>query len=67
MFANEVIARGVKFGPYEGKRVPASHVDEESDTRYMWEVRYTCSAIPLTKVAAVTADTYMIAHTTWIY
>ena len=42
VFANEVIARGVKFGPYEGKRVPASHVDEDTDTSYMWEVS-TCA------------------------
>ena len=39
VFANENIARGVKFGPYVGKKVPASHVDEDANTSYMWEVR----------------------------
>ena len=38
MFAKESIAKGVKFGPYVGKRVPASHVDDDSNTSYMWEV-----------------------------
>ena len=39
VFANhEGIARGVKFGPYVGKKVPASHVDEDTNTSYMWEV-----------------------------
>ena len=39
MFAKESIAKGVKFGPYVGKRVPASHVDDDTNTSYMWEVR----------------------------
>ena len=39
VFANhEGIARGVKFGPYVGKKVPPSHVDEDTNTSYMWEV-----------------------------
>ena len=38
LFAAEAIARGVKFGPYIGKKVPASHVDDDTDTSYMWEV-----------------------------
>ena len=38
MFAKESIAKGVKFGPYVGKRVPASHVDDDTNTSYMWEV-----------------------------
>ena len=38
VFANQSIDRGVKFGPYVGKKVPSSHVDEDTDTSYMWEV-----------------------------
>ena len=38
VFASQGIARGVKFGPYVGKKVPASHVDEDANTSYMWEV-----------------------------
>ena len=39
VFAKENIARGVRFGPYIGKKVPASHVDDATDTSYMWEVK----------------------------
>ena len=41
VFANEVIARGVRFEMYVGKKVSASHVDEDTDTSYMWEVSTT--------------------------
>ena len=40
MFANEFIPRGVRFGPYEGKRVPKTDLNER-DTSYMWEVSFT--------------------------
>ena len=36
------IVRQVTFGPYEGERVQASDVIEDTDTSCMWEVRYTC-------------------------
>ena len=38
VFAREEIPPGVKFGPYMGKIVPASHIDEDTNTSYMWEV-----------------------------
>ena len=38
VFATEEIPRRVKFGPYVGKTVPASHIDEDTNTSYMWEV-----------------------------
>ena len=38
VFATDTIPRGVRFGAYMGKKVPASHVDEDYDTSYMWEV-----------------------------
>ena len=38
VFAKEMIPRGVKVGPYVGKMVPSSEVDEGVDTSYMWEV-----------------------------
>ena len=37
VFAQQMIPRGVKVGPYVGRRVPASEV-KEKDTSYMWEV-----------------------------
>ena len=37
VFANEFIPRGVRFGPYEGKRVPKTELNDR-DTSYMWEV-----------------------------
>ena len=40
MFANEFIPRGVRFGPYEGKRVPKTELND-TDTSYMWEVSFT--------------------------
>ena len=33
-----MIPRGVKVGPYVGRRVPAGEVEEDKDTSYMWEV-----------------------------
>ena len=43
VFATQRIGRRVKFGPYVGRRVPASHVDDDTDTSYMWEVQHTCT------------------------
>ena len=37
VFAQQMIPRGVKVGPYVGRRVPAGEV-EEKDTSYIWEV-----------------------------
>ena len=38
VFAQQMIPRGVKVGPYVGRRVPAGEVEEDTDTSYMWEV-----------------------------
>ena len=38
VFATHFIPRGVRFGPYEGERVPTSEIAENIDTHYMWEV-----------------------------
>ena len=38
VFAMEMIPRGMRFGPYMGRKVPAAHVDDDTDTSYMWEV-----------------------------
>ena len=43
VFATQSIGRRVKFGPYVGRRVPASHVDDDTDTSYMWEVQHMCT------------------------
>ena len=42
VFAKKFIPRGVKVGPYEGKLVWKDHVhvEEGTDTSYMWEVSY---------------------------
>ena len=38
VFAQQMIPRAVKVGPYVGRRVPAGEVEEDMDTSYMWEV-----------------------------
>ena len=40
VFAKKFIPRGVKVGPYQGKLVWKDHVEEGTDTSYMWEVSY---------------------------
>ena len=36
--ARQFIPRGVKVGPYEGRRVGSREMEDENDTSYMWEV-----------------------------
>ena len=38
VFATQFIPRGVRFGPYEGKRVLKEELTEGEDTSYLWEV-----------------------------
>lgn len=39
VFAVEEIKSGVRFGPYQGKKIHRSLVHDGRDTCYMWEVR----------------------------
>ena len=34
-----IVPRGVRFGPYKGRKVLKSKVDSSTNTSYMWEVR----------------------------
>ena len=36
VFAQQMIPRGVKVGPYVGRRVPAVEVEEDKDTSYIY-------------------------------
>ena len=38
VFATQFIPRGVRFGPYEGRRVLKEELTKGEDTSYMWEV-----------------------------
>ena len=38
VFAKRYIPRGVRVGPYEGRRVLANEMDDVADTSYIWEV-----------------------------
>ena len=38
-FANQFIPRGVRLGPYEGRRVSKLDMGDIKDTQYVWEVR----------------------------
>ena len=38
VFATQFIPRGVRFGPFEGRRVLKEELTEGEDTSYMWEV-----------------------------
>ena len=38
VFATKYIPRGVRFGPYEGRRVLKKELTKGDDTSYMWEV-----------------------------
>ena len=38
VFSNSYIQKGVRFGPYIGKKVKMEDVEDETNTSYMWEV-----------------------------
>ena len=38
VFATQFIPRGVRFGPFEGRRKLKEELTEGEDTSYMWEV-----------------------------
>ena len=41
VFSNSQISKGVRFGPYKGKKTGWEHITKETNTSYMWEVLYT--------------------------
>ena len=41
VFAKSFIPRGIRVGPYEGKRVDKQDMGDVSDTAYAWEVSQT--------------------------
>lgn len=38
IFNTKVIDKGVRFGPYKGKKVRLEDIADDMDTCYMWEV-----------------------------
>ena len=38
VFAKTLVPRGVRFGPYEGRKILKESVRSGTDTSYMWEV-----------------------------
>lgn len=46
VFCSNFIAKGVRFGPFQGKVVNASEVKTHRDNSRMWEVRERTSDFP---------------------
>ena len=40
VFATEPIEIGIRFGPYQGKKVHRSAIKDENNSGYMWEVGF---------------------------
>ena len=38
VFSASEIPKGVRFGPYKGKKIGWEHISDETNTSYMWEV-----------------------------
>ena len=38
VFSTTEIPKGVRFGPYKGKKIGWQHITDETNTSYMWEV-----------------------------
>ena len=38
VFSTTEIPKGVRFGPYKGKKIGLQHITDETNTCYMWEV-----------------------------
>ena len=38
VFGASDISKGVRFGPYKGKKIGWEHISDETNTSYMWEV-----------------------------
>ena len=41
VFSNSQIEKGVRFGPYKGEKTGWEHITSETNTSYMWEVKYS--------------------------
>ena len=42
VFSTTEIPKGVRFGPYKGKKIGWQHITDETNTSYMWEVLCYC-------------------------
>ena len=40
VFSASEIPKGVRFGPYKGKKIRWEHISDETNTSYMWEVAF---------------------------
>ena len=40
VFSTSEIPKGVRFGPYKGKKIGWEHISDETNTSYMWEVAF---------------------------
>ena len=40
VFSASEIPKGVRFGPYKGKKIRWEHISDETNTSYMWEVTF---------------------------
>ena len=40
VFSASEIPKGVRFGPYKGKKIGWEHISDETNTSYMWEVAF---------------------------
>ena len=40
VFSASEIPKGVRFGPYKGKKIGREHISDETNTSYMWEVAF---------------------------
>ena len=58
VFAQQMIPRGVKVGPYVGRKVPVGEVEEDTDTSYMWEVY-----IILYRIIIISLEQIITPHT----
>ena len=40
VFSNSQIPKGLRFGPYKGKKTGWEHITNKTNTSYVWEVEY---------------------------
>ena len=53
VFSASEIPKGVRFGPYKGKKIGWEHISDETNTSYMWEVAFYYT-IMMCKVMIIT-------------
>ena len=55
VFSASEIPKGVRFGPYKGKKIGWEHISDETNTSYMWEVAFFFyDTIMMSKVMIIT-------------